>query len=56
MIADDHTIVREGLKALFEVTPDIAVAKVSIPGSTDSWSRRDRVRHKTTNTIDDMHG
>ena len=25
-IADDHAIVREGLKALFEVTPDIAVA------------------------------
>ena len=26
MIADDHAIVREGLRALFEVTPDIAVA------------------------------
>ena len=25
-IADDHAIVREGLRALFEVTPDIAVA------------------------------
>jgi DNA-binding NarL/FixJ family response regulator len=25
-IADDHAIVREGLRALFEVTPDITVA------------------------------